>query len=170
SRRRGTPERVPVDKAALLAARPAWMVVVDDGAGSGMGGEVFAQPARLRGAHGDAAGGVDRGEVPGSGIKAIRTGRRDGAEIRVVAGSGAGQITIGPKRLWLPAGVVLVVADRRSHARLERPPRQVEGRLVGGKPTALVLVVAQREDQVSSDQQVRRVPLTAGRGRPHAGV
>ena len=98
----------------------------------------------------DAAGGVDGAKchAPASKLEALAGAD---AEIGVVAG-GARVRSQSSQTPWFPVVFVLVVADRRSHARLERPPHRSK-RPVGGKPTALVLVVAKRQDQVKSDSR-----------------
>src|SRR5690242_9240368 len=118
----------------MLAGRPAGLVPVGKRAGRGMRREVSKQPLlldRTRTAAADVAAlAVEADQVPCPevvGVIALRRIASCGTEVREISGRLRGQ--------------VLVVADRRPDLVLERAPRRVEHRGVGGRRVRLVLLI-----------------------------
>src|SRR6266480_6637315 len=114
--------------------------------------------------------GIQRDQVPCSYLIAV-------VALRRIAGGGT-EVAEVPARV-LPAvgaarGVVFVIADDRVGDRLDGrdAPRGVVGLLERGSPSALVLLVTEREDrgEGSSDEFSAGVHLVAAGGGPDASM
>ncbi len=148
----------------MRAAAEPRVVEVGQRAAPRVGGEIGAQPALLRraggaGHHGAVA--VEHHDVPGAEV------------VAVVAAAGAARAAAEVREVRRRAGrPVLVVADARPGDRLQPAPAPVVRRGERGRGAALVLVVAERGDDVGHRalREAGRGGLAAARRRAVAAV
>ena len=151
------------------------VVPVGERAGRRVGGEIGLQPLLLQRAEAagdDDAGvvGVESDEVPAADVERVVAPARitgGGAEVAEIAAGAARGVAAGAAR-----GLVFVVSGRRIGQCFHATPTRVVRLQERASATALVLVVAEREDgrKATVDEQVRgRQSATSG-GRAEAPV
>src|SRR5262249_14938389 len=157
------PEGLQVGRGAVDAGAEARMVRVGQRAGELVPAEVLAQPGLLLRVEPAAADGptvaVAGHEVPPAEVVAVvaAAAGADGADrVEVVVVAARGDV------------MVLVVAGHGPAPRPEATPRQVVDGAVLVERAGLVLVVAQRQDEVGGERlhYARRLLLPAGVARP----